>query len=381
VLEGNLAMPSVKPLILIGTRPEAIKLAPVIAECQRRGAGLEVEVCLTGQHRGLLKPFVDYFDIPVHHNLKVIRARQDLSDLTARMLTRITTVLEEVQPDCVVGQGDTTTVMAGALAAFYRRIPFVHVEAGLRTYDSQHPWPEELNRRLVSVAASLHCAPTELAAERLRAEQVEEARIHVTGNTVVDALFATLAREKGRGRPWARKHARLGDRRMVLVTGHRRESFGAGLEAVCKGIRELAAARPEVEFVYPVHLNPNVREPVHRLLSGHPNIHLLQPVSYPEFVWLMDRCDLILSDSGGIQEEAPSLRKPVLVTRKTTERLEAVEIGAVELVGMDRERIVASVAGLLDDPAEYARRQADRNPYGDGQAAGRIVDLIQSRTW
>jgi UDP-N-acetylglucosamine 2-epimerase (non-hydrolysing) len=350
VLEGNLAMPSVKPLILIGTRPEAIKLAPVIAECQRRGAGLEVEVCLTGQHRGLLKPFVDYFDIPVHHNLKVIRARQDLSDLTARMLTRITAVLEEVQPDCVVGQGDTTTVMAGALAAFYRRIPFVHVEAGLRTYDSQHPWPEELNRRLVSVAASLHCSPTELAAERLRAE-------------------------------WARKHARLGDRRMVLVTGHRRESFGAGLEAVCKGIRELAAARPEVEFVYPVHLNPNVREPVHRLLSGHPNIHLLQPVSYPEFVWLMDRCDLILSDSGGIQEEAPSLRKPVLVTRKSTERLEAVEIGAVELVGMDRERIVASVAGLLDDPAEYARRQAERNPYGDGQAAGRIVDLIQSRTW
>lgn len=374
-------MATLRPLILVGTRPEAIKLAPVIAECRRQSRNLDTKVCITGQHRGLLKPFIDYFGISVDHDLKVIRSRQDLSDLTSRMLTRITAMLEEVRPDCVIGQGDTTTVMAGALAAFYREIPFVHVEAGLRTYDSKQPWPEELNRRLVSVAAALHCAATRNAAENLRAEHVAPERIHVTGNPVIDALLTTMERERGRERPWNRKYAHLGDRRMVLITGHRRESFGPGLEAVCMGIRDLAAASPEVEFVYPVHLNPGVQEPVHRLLSGHPNIHLRRPVPYPEFVWLMTRCDLILTDSGGIQEEAPSLRKPVLVTRWNTERVEALEMGAVELVGTDRERIVAAVSTLLSDPVEYARRQADHNPYGDGQAAARIVDLIQSRAW
>jgi len=297
------------------------------------------------------------------------------------MLTRIETLLERVRPDCVIGQGDTTTVMAGALASFYRRIPFVHVEAGLRTHDLSQPWPEELNRRWVAVAAALHCAPTPRAAEQLRAELVPPERIHVTGNTVVDALLETVERERGRASTWARKHARLGDRRMVLVTGHRRESFGPGLEAVCRALRELAERRPEVEFVYPVHLNPEVREPVHRLLSGLSNVQLLRPVAYPEFVWLMTRCHLILTDSGGIQEEAPSLRKPVLVTRETTERGEALASGAVALVGTDRARIVGAVETLLSDDAAYARRQADHNPYGDGHAAKRIVDLVRSRAW
>ena len=260
-------------------------------------------------------------------------------------------------------------------------MPFVHVEAGLRTGDLYAPWPEEFNRRVASVVTALHCAPTSGAAENLRAERVPDAQIHVTGNTVIDALLWAVERERNAPEPWRKRHAYLGDRRMVLITGHRRENFGGGFQNICAAIAELAAAFTDVVFVYPVHLNPNVQEPVYRILGDLENIRLCEPAPYPEFVWLMDRSTLILTDSGGVQEEAPSLKKPILVMRETTERPEALDVGAVELVGTDRGRIVQSVTQLLTDEAVYASRQIDQNPYGDGHAAERIVELMLGQGW
>jgi UDP-N-acetylglucosamine 2-epimerase (non-hydrolysing) len=260
-------------------------------------------------------------------------------------------------------------------------VPFVHVEAGLRTGDLQAPWPEEFNRRVASIVASLHCAPTQRAADNLRAEHVAAETIHVTGNTVIDALLWALERERAHDEIWRDKYAMLVDRRMVLITGHRRESFGGGFERICEAIGRLADQFAEVEFVYPVHLNPNVREPVGRLLGNRANVHLVEPAPYPEFVWLMDRAHVILTDSGGVQEEAPSLKKPILVMRETTERPEAVEAGAVQLVGTSIEAITDGVATLLTDEKEYQRRQVEKNPYGDGRAAERIVDLMLEQSW
>ncbi|MCA9102329.1 MAG: UDP-N-acetylglucosamine 2-epimerase (non-hydrolyzing), partial [Planctomycetales bacterium] len=289
--------------------------------------------------------------------------------------------LERFKPDCIVAQGDTTTVMSAAIAAFYRHVPFVHVEAGLRTGNLQAPWPEEFNRRVASIVTALHCAPTGRAADNLRAEHVDPATIHVTGNTVIDALLWTVARERDASRGWAEKYAFLSDNRVVLITGHRRENFGGGFEEMCGAIAELAGQFADVRFVYPVHLNPNVQKPVHEILGQLGNVHLLEPCPYPEFVWLMDRSTLILTDSGGVQEEAPSLHKPILVMRETTERPEALDAGAVELVGTSRERIVGSVTRLLTDADEYSRRQIEVNPYGDGQSARRIVDLMTQQGW
>ncbi|MCE5269485.1 MAG: UDP-N-acetylglucosamine 2-epimerase (non-hydrolyzing) [Planctomycetaceae bacterium] len=370
-----------RALLTFGTRPEAVKMAPVVHECRRRSDRLETIICTTGQHREMLDQVTSYFGIEPDTDLDLMRPNQTLADVTARCLTGLDAAIVEYQPHCIVAQGDTTTVMASALAAFYRRIPFVHVEAGLRTGNLQAPWPEELNRRIAGLVTALHCAPTERAAENLRGENVPPETIHVTGNTVIDALLWTVARERGQDRPWREKYASLADRRMVLITGHRRENFGDGMEQICTAIQVLARRFPGVEFLYPVHLNPHVREPVSRLLSGQSNIHLCEPAPYPEFVWLMDRATLILTDSGGVQEEAPSLRKPVLVMRETTERPEAVEAGAVELVGTDVFRIVERVGHLLTDHAAYARHQIDRSPYGDGMAAGRIVDLMLAQGW
>ncbi|MGE0606051.1 MAG: non-hydrolyzing UDP-N-acetylglucosamine 2-epimerase [Pirellulales bacterium] len=369
-------MPPLRPLIVFGTRPEAIKLAPVIGECQRRRDELDPVVCLTGQHRELLRPMVDYFAIPTDIELNCMVPGQSLAALTARCLASLDEVCERVRPDCVVAQGDTTTAMAASLAAFYRRIPFVHVEAGLRTGDLHSPWPEEMNRRVASLAAAIHCAPTCEAAANLLDEGVPDAAVHVTGNTGIDALLQTLARERRRGQAWLEKYRYLGRRPLVLVTGHRRENLGGGIERICQAIAALADRFGEVEFLYPVHLNPQVMQPVHRLLAGRPNVHLCPPASYPEFVWLMDRSKLILTDSGGIQEEAPSLRRPVLVTRDTTERPEAIAAGAAELVGTDTAVIIDRVSQLLTDPAAYAARQPSINPFGDGHAAERIVELI-----
>jgi UDP-N-acetylglucosamine 2-epimerase (non-hydrolysing) len=374
-------MDRLRVLLTFGTRPEAIKMAPIIHHCRQRSAEIETLVCVTGQHRQMLDQVVRYFELPIDRDLELMVPQQTLAELTARCLTGLDAAIADYQPDCVAAQGDTTTVMAASLAAFYRRIPFVHVEAGLRTGNLHAPWPEELNRRVAGMAAALHCAPTPLAAENLLREGAPAGSVHVTGNTVVDALLWTLERERRRGAFWRRKFRFLGTRRMVLVTGHRRENFGAGLEQICRAVALLAERFPEVEFVYPVHLNPQVRRPVHHLLSGRSNVHLCDPAPYPEFVWLMDRSTLILTDSGGVQEEAPSLRKPVLLMRETTERPEAVEGRAVELVGTDVRKIVERASRLLSDAAEYAAHQIAANPYGDGQAARWIVDLMLQQGW
>lgn len=373
-------MTALRACIVMGTRPEAIKLAPLWKASERR-RDIEPWICSTGQHREMLNQVTTYFNIPIEVDLDVMRPDQTLAGLTARCLEGLDRVFTERQPDCVIAQGDTTTVMAAALAAFYRRIPFVHVEAGLRTGNLLSPWPEELNRRIAGLTTALHCAPTRRAAQNLLQEGVPPHTVHVTGNTVVDALLWAVRQERSRSTMWQDKHAYLGERKLVLITGHRRENFGQGFENICQAIRRLAEMFPEVAFVYPVHLNPNVQQPVHRVLGNLANVHLLPPASYPEFVWFMDRSTLILTDSGGVQEEAPSLRKPILVMRDTTERPEALEAGAVELVGTSPDTIIASVARLLTDPVEYARRQLDRNPYGDGHAAERIIDLVVARAW
>ena len=377
---GSQALSELHPLLIFGTRPEAIKMAPVVRECRRHEA-VEPIVCLTGQHREMLAQVTDYFGIRPDVDLELMRPGQTLAELTARCVEGLDEVLVRRQPDCVVAQGDTTTVMAAALAAFYRRVPLVHVEAGLRTHNLLAPWPEELNRRVVSIATSLHCAPTPRAAETLLAEGARPETVHVTGNPVIDALQETLAHELADPGGWEQKYAMLGDRRMILITGHRRESFGPGLESICRAIAALAARFPDCELVYPVHLNPNVQEPVGRLLGAAKNVRLLPPVAYPEFVWLMHRSTLILTDSGGVQEEAPSLQKPVLVMRETTERPEAVEAGAAKLVGTSAERIVDAATELLTDPAAYAACQIRENPYGDGHAAERIVELMLAQDW
>jgi UDP-N-acetylglucosamine 2-epimerase (non-hydrolysing) len=364
--------------LIFGTRPEAIKMAPVVHECLRRSDRVEPIVCLTGQHREMLAQVTDYFGIKADLDLELMQPNQTLAGLTARCLTGIDEAIVRFKPDCVVGQGDTTTVMAASVASFYRQTPFVHVEAGLRTGDLQAPWPEEFNRRVAGIVAALHCAPTQRAADALLAERTDPKTVHVTGNTVIDALLWATERERAGGERWRDKYAMLGDRRMALITGHRRENFGSGFEAICGAIATLADRFPDVEFVYPVHLNPNVQGPVYRVLGDRKNIHLVPPAPYPEFVWLMDRSTVILTDSGGVQEEAPSLKKPVLVMRDTTERPEAVEAGAVELVGTSAERIVERMSLLLTNETEYRRRQIETNPYGDGQAAKRIVELMLS---
>ena len=373
-------MSKLRTLLIFGTRPEAIKMAPMVKECQSR-SDIETIVCLTGQHREMLAQVTDYFEIDADIDLELMQPNQTLSQLTARCITGIDEVIEKYEPHCVVAQGDTTTVMATSLVGFYRRTPMVHVEAGLRTGNLQAPWPEEFNRRVTGITAGLHCAPTQRSAQNLLDENVDPSTVHVTGNTVIDSLLWAVERERAGDQVWVEKHAALGDRRMVLITGHRRENFGQGFLDICSAIAELSDAHPDVVFLYPVHLNPNVKKPVHDILGGRDNVLLGEPAPYPEFVWLMDRSTIILTDSGGVQEEAPTLKKPILVMRETTERPEAMDAGAVELVGTDKTKIVDRVTTLLTDPAEYAKRQIDVNPYGDGQAARRIVDLMLQQGW
>ena len=379
-------MNRLRVLLTFGTRPEAVKMAPVVRECRRRSDRIETVVCTTGQHREMLDQVTDHFGISVDLDLELMLPDQSLAEITSQCLQGLDAALARYRPGCLIAQGDTTTVMAAALACFYRQIPFVHVEAGLRTGNLQAPWPEEFNRRAASMLATLHCAPTRRAADNLLAEGLPPASVHVTGNTVIDALLWTLSDRRGQTAPWPAKYAWLGRRRMVLVTGHRRENFGQGMRQICLAVATLADRFPDVEFVYPVHPNPHVRRPVERLLAGHPRIHVLPPTPYPEFVWLMDRATLILTDSGGVQEEALSLHKPVLVTRETTERPEALEAGASELVGTDADRIVARASALLLDRSGNPPRRIEANsygpgPFGDGKAAARIVDLVLQQDW
>jgi UDP-N-acetylglucosamine 2-epimerase (non-hydrolysing) len=379
--EERTPMSKLRVLLIFGTRPEAIKMAPVVKACLARPESIETVVCLTGQHREMLKQVTDYFDLHADMDLQLMQPNQSLAQLTARCIQGLDEVVQKVEPHCIVAQGDTTTVMASSMVAFYRRIPLVHVEAGLRTGNMQAPWPEEFNRRVTGLVADLHCAPTQRSADNLLREGVDPATVHVTGNTVIDSLLWAVERERANDAPWSEKYKALGDRRMVLITGHRRENFGQGFQDICKAIRRLSDQFPDVEFVYPVHLNPNVQRPVFEILGDRPNIHLVEPAPYPEFVWLMDRSSILLTDSGGVQEEGPSLKKPILVMRETTERPEAMESGAVELVGTSVDKIVERLSTLLNDPVLYARRQIDVNPYGDGHAAERIVELMLKQEW
>ncbi|MGI8979886.1 MAG: non-hydrolyzing UDP-N-acetylglucosamine 2-epimerase [Pirellulaceae bacterium] len=364
-----------RPLLILGTRPEAIKMAPVVMECARRGGQVKPIICFTGQHDEMLRQVTDYFGINADVDLKVMSAGQSLAQLTARCLTSLDELVAKEQPDCLVAQGDTTSVLAASMVAFYRQLPFVHVEAGLRTGNLQQPWPEEFNRRVASITTTLHAAPTERAKGNLLREGIAAKQIRVTGNTVIDALFWTSERER-QSKVWPDRYGFLQDRQMVLITTHRRENHGDGLAQICQAIAELARAFPDIAFVLPVHLNPYVKSTVEGSLAGIANVHLLRPLPYPEFVWLMDRARLILSDSGGVQEESPSLKRPVLVLRETTERQEAVECGAVALVGADSRSIVASATHLLTDDNAYKSMQVDASPYGDGRAAIRIVDWL-----
>jgi UDP-N-acetylglucosamine 2-epimerase (non-hydrolysing) len=364
-----------KVMVVYGTRPEAIKLAPVIHRFQARPDAFDLVQCHTGQHAQMLQQVCDYFGLRADVCLEVMRPNQSLAGLTSRLFEALDATLEKCRPDLMVVQGDTTSAMAASVAAFYRRLPVLHVEAGLRTGDMAAPWPEEFNRRVVSLVTAIHCAPTERAAEQLRREGCPPRTIHVTGNTVVDALLWTVDRERQRPGVWRERYPMVGLGPLVLITAHRRESFGRGLAHICRAIARLSREFPDAQFIYPVHLNPNVREPVHSALGDRRNIHLVEPAPYPAFVWLMDQATLILSDSGGVQEEAPSLRKPVLVMRDTTERQEAVDAGAVKLVGTDADRIFDESRLLLADARAYAAMQVDRNPYGDGKAAQRIAAL------
>ncbi|MCP3714156.1 non-hydrolyzing UDP-N-acetylglucosamine 2-epimerase [Paraburkholderia sp. CNPSo 3281] len=366
-------------LLTFGTRPEAIKMAPLVKRLQRE-PGVRCRVCVTGQHREMLDQVLSLFAVEPDFDLNIMKHGQDLYDVTASILAGMRDVLEQEQPDLVLVHGDTTTTMAATLASFYNRTPVAHVEAGLRTGNLLSPWPEEANRKLTGALASLHFAPTETARENLLREGVSAQSIIVTGNTVIDALLHVrerLATDAKLNEQAQHALPKLDPKRpLILVTGHRRESFGDGFERICTALAQVARAWQDVDVVYPVHLNPNVREPVNRLLTGIANVHLIEPLDYLPFVSLMDRAHLILTDSGGIQEEAPSLRKPVLVMRETTERQEAVDAGVVRLVGTDVSAIVQGVTHLLEDRKAYASMGRADNPYGDGHACERITSAL-----
>jgi UDP-N-acetylglucosamine 2-epimerase (non-hydrolysing) len=365
----------VKILCVFGTRPEAIKMAPVVRELRRRRSRAEVKVCATGQHREMLDQVLGLFDIQPDYDLDIMRERQSLTDVTTGVLTHLDPVVAKEKPDWVLVQGDTTTTMAAALVAFYHRVKIGHVEAGLRTGNKLHPFPEEINRKIVSSLGDLHFAPTERARDNLLREGIADATIRVTGNTVIDALqwVTRLPARASSTAAWLPPPTA----RLVLVTAHRHESFGPPLERICRALQEIAGRYGAgVHIVYSVHRNPNVWDPVHRLLAHVPNVTLLPPLDYLEFVRLLARSALVLTDSGGIQEEAPGLGKPVLVLREVTERPEAVDAGTVRVVGTEAERIVAEATRLLDDPTEYDRMARAVNPYGDGHAAERIVEAL-----
>ncbi|WP_417697479.1 non-hydrolyzing UDP-N-acetylglucosamine 2-epimerase [Psychromonas sp.] len=368
-----------KVLTVFGTRPEAIKMAPLVHKLAAEPT-IESKVCVTAQHREMLDQVLQLFSIKPDYDLNIMKAGQDLFDVTENILHGLKQVLDDFQPDVVLVHGDTTTSFSASLAAFYKQINIGHIEAGLRTGDLSSPWPEEANRRLTGVLTRYHFAPTELSKQNLLKEQVDEAHISVTGNTVIDALLWVkdkLESDRALLRSLDVQFPFLdANRKMVLVTGHRRESFGGGFERICEALSNIAQAQPDIQIVYPMHLNPNVREPVNRLLSQFDNIYLIEPQDYLPFVYLMNRCYLIITDSGGIQEEAPSLGKPVLVMRDTTERPEAIVAGTVKLVGTDVQCITEQTLALLTEVNSYQTMAKAHNPYGDGLASARIVNEL-----
>ena len=382
-----------KVMLVFGTRPEAIKMAPLVKVFEQYSEDFETIVCVTGQHREMLDQVLRLFDITPDYDLNIMKQGQDLYDVTSRVLLGMRDVLREAQPDVVLVHGDTTTSTAAALAAFYQQIPVGHVEAGLRTHNIYSPWPEEMNRQITGRIATYNFSPTPLSRRNLLEEKVSEQSIIVTGNTVIDALYWVVDKIKSNEALSEELKAtlsaagyntdRLNDqRKLVLITGHRRENFGDGFIHMCTAIRDLAQKYPDVDFVYPMHLNPNVRKPIHEVfgedLSGLGNMFFIEPLEYLSFVYLMEKATLVLTDSGGIQEEAPGLGKPVLVMRDTTERPEALEAGTVKLVGTDYDKIMSEVSRLLDDAAYYDAMSQAVNPYGDGKACERIVDFIRN---
>lgn len=378
-------------MLVFGTRPEAIKMAPLVKELENRSKEFETLVCVTGQHREMLDQVLRIFGIAPQYDLNIMKQGQDLYDVTALVLTGLRGVLDEAKPDVVLVHGDTTTSTAAALAAFYKQIPVGHVEAGLRTHNIYSPWPEEMNRQLTGRIAMWHFAPTTLSRENLLLEHVPDSRITITGNTVIDALYWVVEKIKNDSNLNQKLKAllknvgydtsRLSDgKKLVLITGHRRENFGEGFISMCLAIKDLTRKYPGVDFVYPMHLNPNVRKPIHEVfgenLDGLGNMFFIEPLEYLSFVYLMEKATIVLTDSGGIQEEAPGLGKPVLVMRDTTERPEALEAGTVKLVGTDYNKIMDEVSLLLDDPMAYELMSKAVNPYGDGQACRRIADRM-----
>lgn len=380
-------------MLIFGTRPEAIKMAPLVKALQARSDEFETIVTVTGQHRQMLDQVLHLFDIHPDYDLDIMKPGQDLYDVTARILTGMREVLAECKPDLVLVHGDTSTSTAAALSAFYAQIPVGHVEAGLRTGDIYSPWPEEMNRRITGRIATLHFSPTDMAAENLVKENVDRKDITITGNTVIDALHTVV--EKIKSNPelsetlradiaaigYDTKNILNGDRRMVLITGHRRENFGEGFLNICRAIQRLSTAYPEIDFVYPMHLNPNVRRPIAEMFEGKnfPNVYFIEPLEYLPFVYMMMHSYLIITDSGGIQEEAPSLGKPVLVMREVTERPEALAAGTIRLVGTDADKIVGEAAKFIDDSVYYHANSLIANPYGDGKACQRIIDFIAQK--
>ena len=377
-------------MLVFGTRPEAIKMAPLVKEFQKFSNQFETIVCVTGQHREMLDQVLQLFEIKPDFDLNIMKQGQDLYDVTSRVLLGMRDILTQVLPDMVMVHGDTTTSTATALAAFYQQIPVAHVEAGLRTHNIYSPWPEEMNRLITSRIASINFAPTQLSKTNLIEERIDENRIVVTGNTVIDALYMALDKIRSNKKISESLNISLlksgydiaqlnENRRLVLITGHRRENFGDGFINICSAIKSLTEKYPQVDFVYPMHLNPNVRKPIQKVfgVDSLSNMFFIEPLDYLPFVYLMEKCDLILTDSGGIQEEAPGLGKPVLVMRDTTERPEALEAGTVKLVGTNYEKIVSEVSSLLDKRDYYENMSKAQNPYGDGLASQRIVNHIK----
>ena len=372
-----------KILLVFGTRPEAIKMAPLVKVLQADTEHFETRVCVTAQHRQMLDQVMDVFNIQAEYDLNIMAPGQDLYDITSKVLLGLRDVLREFAPDVVLVHGDTTTSMAAALAAFYQQIKIGHVEAGLRTYDLSSPWPEEMNRQVTDRMCDYYFAPTGESRDNLLREGVQEGKIYVTGNTVIDALLMAVdmiatnpVKQQELQAELTAKGYTVGNRRYILVTGHRRENFGEGFLHICQAIKELATQHPDIDIVYPVHLNPNVQKPVYELLSGLNNVYLIAPLDYLPFVYAMQHSHLILTDSGGVQEEAPSLGKPVLVMRDTTERPEAVAAGTVKLVGTDATAIVQNVNALLNNDALYQEMSETHNPYGDGKACLRIAEAL-----
>ena len=383
-----------KVLLVFGTRPEAIKMAPLVMELQKQKERIETVVCVTGQHREMLDQVLEIFDIKPDYDLNIMKRGQDLYDVTARVLTGMREVLKEIKPDIVLVHGDTTTSTAAALAAFYQQIPVGHVEAGFRTHNIYSPWPEEMNRLLTGRLATYHFSPTPLSRNNLIKESINDRNIIVTGNTVIDALYWVVDKIKNNKELDNELESVLSKagydvnrldngKKLVLITGHRRENFGDGFINMCTAIKDLTIKHPNVDFVYPMHLNPNVRKPIHEVfgedLSGLKNMFFIEPLEYLSFVYLMEKSSIVLTDSGGIQEEAPGLGKPVLVMRDTTERPEALNAGTVKLVGTDYNKIVNEVSSLIDDKAAYEKMSKAVNPYGDGLACGRIVNALLYR--